>query len=36
VWLNRSGDATASEEAAAAASGVSIIRSLDELFPVLI
>ena len=36
VWLNRSGDATASEEAAAAASGVSIIRSLDELFPVII
>ena len=36
VRLNRSGDATAPEEAAAAASGVSIIRSLDELFPVLI
>jgi len=35
VWLNRSGGATASEEAAAAASGVSIIRSLDELFPLV-
>ena len=31
VWLNRSGCATAAEEAAAAASGVWIIRSLDEL-----
>ena len=31
VWLNRSGCAIAAEEAAAAASGVWIIRSLDEL-----
>lgn len=35
VWLNRSGGAAA-EEAAAATSGVSIIRSLDELLPLLI
>ena len=35
VWLNRGGGATASEEAAAAASGVSVIRSLDELIPLL-
>jgi len=31
VWLNRTGVATAAESAAAEASGVSMIRSLDEL-----
>ena len=35
VWLNRSRGTTAAEEAAAATSGVSIIRSLDELMPLL-
>ena len=35
VWLNRSGDITAADEAAATASGVVIIRSLDELIPLL-